>query len=905
MNAGPRDAEAARDPYGTFLRSADVPTWRACAHHAGERVRRAAGDDRCRALADALCITAYLSWLGRVSGDPDTQAEANARYRDLLTVLDELSASAVGPGIDRCWGIALAWQGYRVRARTLLEDAGALGVESAPLVLPENDVTALATLRPLVAAAAPGGSFLPAVSILASSLVNVGAVREAHALVDACGWPPTEPLLVDVLGSAFERLGQWKAAYEVYKTSTWPSLRYRAAITSAITGGSTPLEIDAATIAMLTEQVELDQRQISRWVTFLNAVRWQPVDSWLLELEMGKLAFAQRRDAEADMHLRRAAERAPEAARYGVASARWVNLTWLTGNELFTGLEMLPETLTAAEQAMAAAGPGDTENVLFIRMWTAEKAGDLELIPEDLQNVDPFQRGVAYRVLEDSGRAVDSWLVALHKGDYYHRTVTELVGMFAKAGFSRTVRFLADTGMQESSTDFLALWEIARTLDTVAVHRSAADLVDEGPMPEDVFRDRLVDQSRLEFKNSLRTYELVSDHDPDLADQVLRRAVDQAAGVSELLAVVRLLRRRPTATGIVSAADDGLRCLWRALNEARDRLERLLIARELLGYGLPRDARALLEREGVLQADTLLTHVETTVLLSCYRLLSADERAGLVGRAVRRIVADHRAGLLGAAAPTYGQRLVAILEAVDRDLAPQVRARLGPELVGDRPATEWHGHPVDDAASVTSRLDFLASEDVRRDIGVERLTHEVAQRFPEAATSFGLRLTVATELRDRYRSLIDQARTVRPSVPREAVPIAYDHDGDGDRTIVLCDRLRARLAASDDLARKAAEEQLAAFRLEERVLVEQWDRLQREARFGALQSAASYGHALAGSLRDLVGPQERACPHPVLKELFGHVANDVGALVAHVQEQLLLIEQELRDPSGPPAVIPA
>ena len=99
------------------------------------------------------------------------------------------------------------------------------------------------------------------------------------------------------------------------------------------------------------------------------------------------------------------------------------------------------------------------------------------------------------------------------------------------------------------------------------------------------------------------------------------------------------------------------------------------------------------------------------------------------------------------------------------------------------------------------------------------------------------------------------------------MPIAYDHDGDGDRTIVLCDRLRARLAAPDDLARKAAEEQLAAFRLEERVLVEQWDRLQREARFGALQSAASYGHALASSLRDLVGPQERACPHPVLKEL--------------------------------------
>ena len=646
MSAGSRDADAARDPYGTFLHSADVPTWRACAHHAVERVGRAREGDRCRALAEALCIIAYLSWLCRVSGDPDTQAEADARYRDLLTVLDEVSTSAVGPGIDRCWGIALAWQGFRVRARGLLENAGALGVEAAPLVLPENDVTALATLRPLVAAAAAGGSFLPAVSILANSLVNVGAVREAHALVDACGWPPTEPLLVDVLGSAFERLGQWKAAYEVYKTSTWPSLRYRAAITSAITGGSTPLEIDASTITMLTEQVELDQRQISRRVTFLNAVRWQPVESWLLELEMGKLAFAQRRDAEAG-------------------------------------------------------------------------------------------------------------------------------------------------------------------------------------------------------------------------------------------------------------------CLWRALNEARDRLERLLIARELFGYGLPRDARALLEREGVLQADTHLTHVETTVLLSCYRFLSQDERADLVGRAARRIVADHRAGLLGAAAPTYGQRLVTILEAVDRDLAPQVRARLGPELVGDRPATQWHGHPLDDAASVTSRLDFLAAEDVRVDIGVERLAHEVAQRFPGAATSFGLRLTVATELRDRYRSLIDQARTVRPSVPRDAVPIAYDHDGDGDRTIVLCDRLRARLAAPDDVARKAAEEQLAAFRREERVLVDQWDRLQREARFGALQSAASYGHALVGSLRDLVGPLERACPHPVLRELFGHVADDVAGLLAHVQEQLLLIEQELSDPSGPPAVIPA
>ena len=734
MNAGPRAAEAARDRYGTFLRSADVPTWRACAHHAGERVRRADGDDRCRALAEALCITAYLSWLGRVSGDPDTQAEANARYRDLLTVLDELSASAVGPGIDRCWGIALAWQGYRVRARTLLEDAGALGVESAPLVLPENDVTALATLRPLVAAAAPGGSFLPAVSILASSLVNVGAVREAHALVDACGWPPTEPLLVDVLGSAFERLGQWKAAYEVYKTSTWPSLRYRAAITSAITGGSTPLEIDAATIAMLTEQVELDQRQISRWVTFLNAVRWQPVDSWLLELEMGKLAFAQRRDSRG-RYAPAAGGRA--CSRGSPLRRRFRALGQPDLADRQRAVHRPGDAARDAHRSRAGHGSGRAgrhrERPLHPdvdrregRRPRADPGGSAERRPLPAGRRLSRARGLGPGGRQLAGRAAQGRLLPPHR-DRAGRNVRQ--GRVLPHG--ALPRGRGDAGVVDR---LLALWEIARTLDTVAVHRSAADLVDEGPMPEDVFRDRLVDQSRLEFKNSLRTYELVSDHDPDLADQVLRRAVDQAAGVSELLAVVRLLRRRPTATGIVSAADDGLRCLWRALNEARDRLERLLIARELLGYGLPRDARALLEREGVLQADTLLTHVETTVLLQLLRLLSADERAGLVGRAVRRIVADHRAGLLGAAAPTYGQRLVAILEAVDRDLAPQVRARLGPELVGDRPATEWHGHPLDDAASVTSRLDFLASEDVRRDIGVERLAHEVAQRFPEAAS---------------------------------------------------------------------------------------------------------------------------------------------------------------------------
>ena len=564
-------------------------------------------------------------------------------------------------------------------------------MESAPLVLPENDVTALATLRPLVAAAAPGGSFLPAVSILANSLVNVGAVREAHALVDACGWPPTEPLLVDVLGSAFERLGQWKAAYEVYKTSTWPSLRYRAAITSAITGGSTPLEIDASTITMLTEQVELDQRQISRWVTFLNAVRWQPVESWLLELEMGKLAFAQRRDAEADMHLRRAAERAPEEARYGVASARWVNLTWLTGNELFTGLEMLPETLTAAEQAMAAAGPDDTENVLFIRMWTAEKARDLELIPEDLQNVDPYQRGVAYRVLEDSGRAVDSWLVALRESAYYHRTLTELIGMFAKAGFSRTVRFLADMGMQESANDFLALWEIARTLDIVAV----SPIGGRPPRRGSDARRRVPRPARR----------------------------PESAGVQELAAHVRAGERpRPGSGGPAAAPCCGpgsrsVRAARRgpvAPSQAdghRHRLGRgrrpaLPLARAQRGA---RPAGTPAHRPRAVRVRAATRRPRTAGARGCAagrhapdarrddgaaELLPVplpDERAGLVGRAARRIVADHRAGLLGAAAPTYGQRLVAILEAVDRDLAPQVRARLGPELVGDRPATSGTG----------------------------------------------------------------------------------------------------------------------------------------------------------------------------------------------------------------------
>lgn len=878
-------SEPAADPYATFLRTADAGVWQECLDRILERVHATAGPAE---LAEALCIAAYLNWLGRSSGATATEKEAWQRYRELN---DELvRATAPGPSreLDLCWGIVLAFAGYQVTGTTLLQRNGQLAPEHLLLALPSSGVRTVAALRPLFEGPS-AGSFLPAAHIYGLALASIGAVQEARDLMARLDRDNGQPLLLEVLGAANERLGLWSEADAVYRRSPWPMHRYRAAMVAAIAGRSAApaddLELDEPTLQLVGQlEGELDQTEITRSVAFLSACLWQPVTSWLVETELGKLNFRRRRHAEADLHFQRALQSAPGRAQFAVSHLRFANFTWLTGTDPHLTLNMTPEALTGRQALARSTQDDDTSS---IRIWLAQQTNDLELIPESLEDWDPYQRGEGFEVVGERGRALDCWVESLREG-YYHRAVGRLLSQLQAAGFPRAAGCLAEVVLRESWEDFPALLETAEQLQDVGPAAGAGDPADELVRITQAFQQRLIELSKLEFKNAVRCYALVRRAgQQDLAEGLLLRLAKQAEGVSELLAAAVLRRSTPMT---VQAREEGLWCVRRALTEARDRSERLQIAREFFHYGQIGEARTVLRDERVLLADQQLSHADMTVLLQCAEWLSRDNLQDLADRAVGRLLADQGAGVLGRDGAAYGQRLLAYARAVepqtDTWLSERIENGLGTSL-GARAESVWGGASDKRWPAIQERLYSDIEEDAQSPINLAAVTS------PDS--SFGLRLSAVEGLRTALATWVDKARQVPVAVPQVEVPLSAAEDrGDRPRTIQLSDLWRAHLTPQPDeeKAREAAGA-LRAFFEEERLLRQRWNRSRQEAAAPSLRRAVRIGEALLELLPSVLGPAERHDVHPIFRDLFAQADADVATLATEVSEQVAMLRREL------------
>jgi tetratricopeptide (TPR) repeat protein len=879
----------AEEAYTAFLTSADVVTWERCMEQAVSAVAaRTQGGERADALAKALCITMYLQWLGRASGDDGRTERALKRFEELR---DEVGRSDDGPAPAAriCWGLLLAAEGYRTYAAALLDQDGHTAPEHVLWLMPRHDIKAVATLRRLITE--PGQvPFPPLVLEYGSALVNIGEVREARALAEAGGRDTADPFMLEILGSASERLGEWAASYAAYSKSSWPIHHYRAAMVGAIAGrpaAAGDLELNEPMRRYLSElEGDLDQTEIARCTAFLNACLWHPVDDWRVELELGKLSFRRRQYAEADRHLLRAAGSAPEGARFAIARLRFVNLTWLTGGELHLSLHMEPEALTVGQEALSRGH--DTDDTSVIRTWMARQTGDLTLIPASLDDWDPYAQADAYQAAGDTGRAMDCFLESL-EAQYYHRSAVELIQLLSPAGLEQAVSYLAELVFRESADDFLGLWETAQVLYQLAPASGEAD--DRGGLERwhERFRGRLVELSQFEFMNSIRSYHLVLRHNhQDLAEELLQRAARQAEGVSELLTIA-ILRRRNRSARPTQSDQEGLQCLMRAQPQARDRLERLQIARELFHYGGGAEARAILAEEGALRPGTPLSHVEMAVVLQCGPWLSEEERAGLARRAAARLGQDRRSGALGAYPATYASRLLNAVRGVDAALSEAVRRNLDAGFTLSHSAAAWPGRTDDDWPAIRDRIDAAidgSGADAQADLDA----------WPDIAgtgTSFGLRVMVTAHLRSRLVALIDEARQVQPTIPPERTPIAKSADGgDGFRTIQLCDLWRLRLTGAPTAVDRSTV-RLRQFFDTEQTLLGEWEERRRSASRPVLRQVVRVGQALEESLTALVGPAQRAYRHPVLRALFEQIELDVRSLRSETADQVSSARREL------------
>lgn len=876
------------DPYGDFLAAADVPTWRRCMDAtAALTFELGDGDEGNDRLVQALTITAYVVWLGATSGDLESEKVGRRRHDELRAELDRRYRGAASPQLRRCRGIEFAWTGYHTQACEWLEQGGRLSTEHLLLVLPASDVRQVKALRPLFR----GDKvcrFLPAVHIYGTALVGVGAVHEAHDLVTSGDWDSTDPMLLDILGTTNERLGQWSEALAAYRMSSWPIHRYRAAMIGAISKAdmqaSDALVLDEPTRRFIANfGDELDQAEMTRCIGFLNACMWNPVDDWVIERELANLSFRRRRFAEAEFHLSRSLKSAPERATFPLAHLRFINLTWLASQSLGSGedvgalLDMTPEAIQAGYDAISCADP--TDDTTDIRTWIARD--DLTLIPCSLEDWTPYDRSQAYETVGDMSRSIDASMESLDTA-YGHRTVNRLMSVLGPAGFQATTAHLAELVLRESHEDFFALWETATTVAALVPHDQ--DDTEREPMLIERFASRLRELSELEFKNTVRSYGFFRSVGlSDLAEEMLVAATRLAEGVSELLSVAVLRRKAGGArTGRVDL--EGRRCLTEAMAEARDRIERLEIARELFYYGRIRDGRSILESEGVLAGDRSLSPIEYTAALQCAPWLTSEERADLAHGAAAQLNFEYRSGALGNRPASFGQRLIATIATADQGLARRIQDELAAPLAEEPPRSDWSGATDNAWPAVSKRIDGLLAED---DYAALAGIVEESSR----STSFGLRLVLVNRLRRTFDRLIDNAQAVRPSVPPEETPISKDPRFDGSRTIELCDLWRARLSGTGRPEEAAAA--LNGFFAAEAEIETQWEDRRRLAGAEIWQGIAHVLDLLGVALQRLLTPEDPEHVNPIIAGIFRAAATDVDTLLEELADHRHHAELEL------------
>ena len=784
------------DAFRRFRTTSDVASWEGCL------------DELVRAgrLDGAICVAVLLEWLARISGD----LEAETRARRLLDDLRRQLCSSAGPGSSRrrlCWVPLLVRDGYGAHANRLLDELAAEspGLVDAPewLLLrhQDRDIATIVGLRDRIRGARPT-MFVPAVYEYALALVHVGAVREAGRLLDDGPWDVDDPFLREVRGSIGERLGEWAAAWEAYSGSPWPAHRLRAAVVGTIAGQPermATVRLDTPVLRTLVElEGDLDQADVARSAAFLSACLWRPIVSWVLELEMGKLSFRRRQFAEAEIHYQRAQATAPKEAHRGIARLRFLALSWMTDNVAHAQLNLMPEALAAGFDAL---GP-DTAEDPEIRSWIAAETRDLSRIPPSLDAWAPYDRSVAYDVLGDEGRAVDAALESLRTG-YNPRAARMVLERLHTAGLTGAAAGLAEIVLVESHGDFLGLWETAQTVQRLRPAAGEDQAADDLGRIAERFRTRLVEMSRFEFTNALRLHELFrSAGFEDLAEELLLGAARQAESVSELVAVAVLHRLSPVRN--LHADQEGLRCLARAQRLARERRERLEIAREYLVFGALREGRAILVQERVLHDDTVLSHSEMIAALQCARGCTPAERTALATRAVQRLNADVAAGRVQPYPMTFGERLTAELDRAVPDQCEALVRALDPRLWNESSRTAWDGDDESSWRVTETALRASVTGDAEPD-------GTWLAELP-GSDSFGVRLLVVGHLRNELDRAQDAARRAVPDLPAERTPIAKAVDnGDGPRTIELCDLWRSRLTGdgrnTDELRRFFAAEQ--------------------------------------------------------------------------------------------------
>ena len=877
-------------PWQRFLASSDAAVWDGCLAELEAAIGGGGADVDGTQLAQALCVSIYAQWLGRVSDDTAIEERARTAYLRLVGVLRSLGAG--DPRAARAWGAVLAWTSYNTVARALFAGSGGTSVELAVLVAPRDHAARAAALGPFVA---PGAEvFAPALYVYGSALIDLGSIHEATTLIGEAGLEASNPMVLELVGKVHERAGRWAEASEAFGRSTWPAHQFRAAINRTILGRGQALPDREASLrlvkALSLGDSEIDQAEITRAHAFVTACLWDVHDSWLVRFEMGRLDFRRRRYAEADSHLKKALALAPEPCRFPIADLRFSNLTWLTGSAMTGDLDWMPEALESAYAAQAL-GP-DVRSAASISLWAANATGDRTLIPEDVSSWDLHVQAGAYHLAGNTPAALSCWLQSA-EGSYSHRILVEIASRCSDWQLEAAVEYLLDVIVRESWDEFFPLWELGDFLEGIRsrFEESSSMFGFLSGMLGHV-AGRLIDLSQFEFQHLLRAHALFSRMRlRDAAEEVLQRAGELAEGAADNLAVA-IARRQNDDFDAARGHPQGLECLLRAERESRDRLERLQIARELFHYGRAQQARAILAAEGILSDTASFEPIEYIAALQCKEWLKPEEVTTLTRRGLEALFLAIQAGAI----VRYGQRFVERLAAAAEASVDSYRASTGDPGASAAAAGDRATLPKGAWADWVDRMrDAQVAEDGARE---RALFVEGTERFFGSTSSLTERLATWGWVRDQFERALERADSAHPRRESGETPISRNETLDEDgRALEVSALWRRYLSAPTAAARDASRRQIDAFYETEKRLLADWEALRRQGADPFVRRAAFYADQAVRLLPAVVSDRERQEPHPVLRRFYECIAADCARLAGSVTERMRTVAAAFADPA--------
>lgn len=877
-----------RQAYRRFLSSSSIDTWWACLNTYATLI-----DDSLdgQAIAEGLCISYYVQWLSAQSGDTARGEQAAAVSKALRGQLERLHRQAPSSATRRAWAFALAWRGYDATARSLVADQD-MGPEFLLMTAPTDPAARAAELRPH--ASGPNAPAFPLVRIVyCSALMDIGALGEAEDLLAASDVDLSNPLVRDLIGSGHERAGRWAEACAVYdhEGARWPAHRYRAALCRIIAGEAEarthalgPLLVDdAVSEAMSRFDSEIDQAEVARSMSFVNACLWSAFDDWMVHYELGKLDFRRRRYSEADAHLRKAVRAAPTQSKRVIAGLRFTSLTWLSDRSLTWPLSMTPEALEAGVEALEHCDSAD--QLTQVRVWVAAEMKQKDLEPHPLDTAlglrsppseewDAYDRGRVHHAAGDQPEALACWLEGLRDGFYHHRNVFELVTTLSSARFALSSDYLVQLIIRESADDFFALWELAELLLVLrgGVSESSADFERLSTRLATVV-ERMLELSQFEFQHLIRAHEFfVRANRQDAAEALLRRAAGLADSPAEKLAVA--VARRTTAWFASAEGDpEVVSLLEQAEEQSRDRLERLLIAGELFHHGRLQRARSILEQERLFESHAVLDHAEYVAGLRCGPWLKPEEVEALLSRALDALERDVKTGVIRRFGRLYFRRLITVVALTDPALAERMPRRWslpesGPAVGGDAQVPELDAGPWR-----AWRDSVTACEDPqgRMEMLLDRIRGFATGDFEE-------KLATWVWLQRGITAALDAALTARPRRPQDLMPISKTLSLEDDpRVLELCDLWRGFLVGADSDERGDAMQRIVDLEAREAELRAEWARLRQVDAEGELHNALVFLDAsIELAHRFDAGEMHEA--QPILAELQDRVAEDARRL---------------------------